>query len=780
MFSIRNILVGAFLLVSIMLCGIVGSLTYSAYSQYKVSQSVNELADLDRALFNVLLNFRSERGDSATALTMSRAAGATSYESVQKARAKVDAAISQALAGSETVATPEIGSAMATTRSMYDRLVAHRKKIDQAITLELEQREKGLDKVTLDLGTEFLNSLEASSLAIEGEMRNLDPSSVALIQIRAQAWAARALGGTGTVVMNGAIAANRGLNPAEVISVTSADAGVDFAWKSVRVLINHPDVAQTLKDELVKADNGYFKGDFAGWRSAIVSKLKAGEPGGVSIDEWRPKVTAALGTIASVASLAMDELNRVAMAHEAAYLQSLIFYSVLLVAAVAIGVAGIVIVVNRVTKPVSALTRSMRQLADGDLSVTIDGASRNDEIGGMASSVAVFREAAIRNKQLEAEAEANRVRSENERVAMQRQAEEEAEARLVQATGTFASAMKRLAAGDMLCEVNEPLAAQFEGLRHDFNTSVRQLREALVSVGGSVDTVTGGSREISDASDDLSKRTEQQAASLEETAAALEEITANVTATSRRTNEARDVVLEARKKADHSGEVVGNAVAAMERIEGSSKQIGQIISVIDEIAFQTNLLALNAGVEAARAGDAGKGFAVVAQEVRELAQRSASAAKEIKQLISNSAVAVSEGVRLVSDTGSGLSQIAELVQSVNIHMDAIATAAQEQSVGLAEVNHAVNHMDQATQQNAAMVEEMSASGAALAQESIKLKELLSQFELGHAASQLRGMGETMRHAASSRPVPQPQAARMRSAPMTHGSAAVAANEWTEF
>ena len=218
----------------------------------------------------------------------------------------------------------------------------------------------------------------------------------------------------------------------------------------------------------------------------------------------------------------------------------------------------------------------------------------------------------------------------------------------------------------------------------------------------------------------------------------------------------------------------------MERIEGSSKQIGQIISVIDEIAFQTNLLALNAGVEAARAGEAGKGFAVVAQEVRELAQRSASAAKEIKQLISNSAIAVSEGVRLVSDTGSGLSQIAELVQSVNIHMDAIATAAQEQSVGLAEVNHAVNHMDQATQQNAAMVEEMSASGAALAQESIKLKELLSQFELGHAASQLRGMGETMRHAASSRPAPQPQAARMRSAPMTHGNAAVAANEWTEF
>ncbi len=148
-------------------------------------------------------------------------------------------------------------------------------------------------------------------------------------------------------------------------------------------------------------------------------------------------------------------------------------------------------------------------------------------------------------------------------------------------------------------------------------------------------TVSSGSKEISDASDNLAKRTEQQAASLEETAAALEEITANVTATSRRTSEARDVVRDASARADHSGQVVRNAVTAMQKIEDSSRQISQIIGVIDEIAFQTNLLALNAGVEAARAGEAGKGFAVVAQEVRELAQRSANAAKEIKGLITN-------------------------------------------------------------------------------------------------------------------------------------------------
>ncbi|WP_377296592.1 methyl-accepting chemotaxis protein [Rhizobium sp. SGZ-381] len=376
---------------------------------------------------------------------------------------------------------------------------------------------------------------------------------------------------------------------------------------------------------------------------------------------------------------------------------------------------------------------AMTDLAGGDSSRSIPFTDRSDEIGHMAQSVEVFRQAAIRNGQLEAEAVTSRQRMEAERAQLQARAEAEAEERLNQATGTLAASLRRLAGGDMVCEIETPLAPQFEDLRADFNTSVRQLRDALLSVGGSVATVTNGSKEISDASDNLAKRTEQQAASLEETAAALEEITANVVATSKRTSEARDVVRDARTRADHSGSVVRNAVSAMQRIEESSHQINQIISVIDEIAFQTNLLALNAGVEAARAGEAGKGFAVVAQEVRELAQRSANAAKEIKALISKSTTAVSEGVKLVSDTGEGLSAIEQLVQTINAHMDAIATAAHEQSTGLAEVNTAVNHMDQATQRNAAMVEEMNAAGAGLAQESVQLSDLLSRFRLSGAA-----------------------------------------------
>ncbi|OLP59752.1 chemotaxis protein [Xaviernesmea oryzae] len=393
---------------------------------------------------------------------------------------------------------------------------------------------------------------------------------------------------------------------------------------------------------------------------------------------------------------------------------------------------GFFVFARSLASVIGNITSTMTKLANGDLAATVEGGNRPDEVGAMARAVQVFKDNALRSRDLEQQAERDRSASEKER---QRtiDADRDRTAAMAQATSGLANGLKRLSSGDLSFQLTERFADDFESLRADFNLAVDQLRRTLSSVADATSSIDGGSREISRSADDLSRRTEQQAASLEQTAAALDQITANVSNSSKRAEEARAVAVQANENARLSGAVVSDAVDAMSKIEQSSNQISSIIGVIDEIAFQTNLLALNAGVEAARAGEAGKGFAVVAQEVRELAQRSAQAAKEIKELIRNSSGEVQSGVKLVSQTGDALKTIEGFIVTINQHMDAIATSAREQSVGLSEVNTAVNQMDQVTQQNAAMVEETNAAGSTLATEAARLKDLVSHFQLGSGA-----------------------------------------------
>ena len=293
----------------------------------------------------------------------------------------------------------------------------------------------------------------------------------------------------------------------------------------------------------------------------------------------------------------------------------------------------------------------------------------------------------------------------------------------------LASALAKLAEKDLNCQIADDLPEAFRQLQHDFNSVVTQLAAAFRNVSHAAEGVRSSSKEIATASNDLSHRAEQQASSLEETAAALNQITTAVGKTAEGARHAKDVVGDARGEAQQSSEIVRQAIEAMGKIEKSSSQIGQIIGVIDEIAFQTNLLALNAGVEAARAGDAGRGFAVVASEVRALAQRSAEAAKEIKGLIHASTAQVSEGVDLVTKTGDALGRIEAKVLEINTVVTDIAAGVQEQATALKEVNSATNQMDQVTQQNAALAEQTTAAGHSLSEESEKLTSLIGQFRL---------------------------------------------------
>ena len=311
------------------------------------------------------------------------------------------------------------------------------------------------------------------------------------------------------------------------------------------------------------------------------------------------------------------------------------------------------------------------------------------------------------------------------------------------AISELAGALRKLSEGDLTKTLDRSFVPSMEQLRQDFNATIHKLSETLTTVGENASAIAAGSRELGDSAESFSRRTEQQAASVEETAAALEEITTTVADSSQRAEEAGRLVAETKRGAEDSGTVVRNAVAAMDQIEKSSREITNIIGVIDDIAFQTNLLALNAGVEAARAGEAGKGFAVVAQEVRELAQRSASAAKEIKALITTSSEHVKNGVGLVGQTGKALEQIVTQVADINGNVAAIVKASKEQTIGLREINAAINSLDQTTQQNAAMVEESTAASLRLAHEADALHTLLAQFRL--AETMIRDIA--IRHAA---------------------------------
>jgi len=323
----------------------------------------------------------------------------------------------------------------------------------------------------------------------------------------------------------------------------------------------------------------------------------------------------------------------------------------------------------------------------------------------------------------------------------QRKAAAEAQARIAQHLGEGLTA---LAMGDLTHRIETIFPAQYEPLRLNYNSAIDRLAEALGQVIGVTASIRNGAAEMNAAAEDLSRRTEGQAATLEETAAALDELTASVRSAAESAASADKSVRNAHREAEESGRVVTDAVDAMGQIERSSRQISQIIGVIDEIAFQTNLLALNAGVEAARAGEAGRGFAVVASEVRALAQRSSAAAREIKELISASSRQVENGVTLVGQAGNTLRAIVDGVTDIAERVSALAQSSREQANGITEINSGVTMLDQVTQQNAAMVEQSTASSQSLHRAAESLATLMQRFRLNGLPTGIEAPQQTMR------------------------------------
>lgn len=407
-----------------------------------------------------------------------------------------------------------------------------------------------------------------------------------------------------------------------------------------------------------------------------------------------------------------------------------IFYIQLAVAALAFATVALLqfLHTGAIRRSLSSLSSSMQRIVDGDCDTPVPGTTGRDEIASMARSTERFRRAALEKRNLELEATASSARTEAE--TLERLTRQQADAESIKAATTaIASALSRLTEGDLQVSLNTPFRPDLEPIRLDVNRLTETLRSVMLEINQSSSSIQANAQQMRSAADDLAKRTEQQAASLEETSAALEQITRTVRISTDRAEGASQMVGNSKEFAESSSKVVADAMAAMERIEAATGEIGKIINVVEEIAFQTNLLALNAGVEAARAGEAGKGFAVVAQEVRELAGRASGAAKDIKALVTRSNSEVQTGVELVKATGEALHRIGDDVLQINEHVSAIVTSAREQFVGLSEINSAIGQMDHTTQQNAAMVEETNASSHTLASDAETLTRLMRQFRV---------------------------------------------------
>jgi len=467
--------------------------------------------------------------------------------------------------------------------------------------------------------------------------------------------------------------------------------------------------------------------------------------------------------------------------------------SIVAVLAILFGCVVAFFIARAISGPLMSLCGAMKELGAGNFDVVLPGLGRKDEIGEIAGAVEEFKVKAAEKAVHEADETLRRQKAEAEaqaEIQAQQAAERtkvaEEQARVVSLIG---DGLRKLSDGDLTFRLTDGFSEAYKQVKDDFNTAMTRLQDTIVAIAAAAKEVAGATAEISSGTTDLSQRTEEQAASLEQTSASMEQLASTVKKNAESAQQANQFAGGTGQVADRGGQLVAQAVNAMARIEESSRKISDIISVIDEIARQTNLLALNAAVEAARAGEAGRGFAVVASEVRSLAQRSSQAAKDIKDLITNSSGQVQEGVELVNRAGASLTEIVDSIKRVAAIVADIAAASVEQSTGIDQVNTALSQMDEATQQNSALVEQSAAAAKTLEQHAGSMDQRVTYFKVAGGA---RGAGvqpvAIEQHKMSAAPKAKPavqartQAAPKRVAMNGSGRAAAAAadTDWKEF
>jgi methyl-accepting chemotaxis protein len=721
---------------------IVVMLSLSAWDSWERLRTANRIASVAEAsgyVFASLHNMRVDRASGFRDLMSDKPVGSPNGLLVQSRRDMMPA-LSSALKALDAVDFPERAAAVSDLAQRIKRLEALHEESAAAFLKPKAARRPGLAQEYFDEIGSFIDVLDKLSTRLVRLIALQDAFVDRLMEVKQLAWVVRSAGGDASVVISNTLS-GRPLPPDALFKYSANASKVDTAWAALEDIAGAMPIPAALAAAMNKAKEDYFSNDYQALRTKVLRALVAGEPPGVTEDQWSPMSVGKQASLLGVAVAALDAAKVHAAEQYSAALSKLVVQLSLWVLATLAAAAMMLMVSRLVSGPLRQIRDAMLKLAGGDFAVVLPGLDRTDEIGAVANAVERFKVLAFEKARSEAEALVRRQQAESEKAQLEAQAQAKAAAERSHAAEEQARAFRslgvglsKLSDGDFTFRLNDEIPLAYAQIKDDFNTAIGRLHEIIQAVADSNREVAGAAGEISSSTDDLSRRIEQQAASLEETSAAMEEISATVKTNAENAQQADQLTNGTRAVADRGGKVVAEAVQAMSRIEESSRQISDIIGVIDEIARQTNLLALNAAVEAARAGDAGRGFAVVASEVRGLAQRSSEAAKNIKSLIANSSERVQEGVGLVNRAGTALTEIVESIKKVADIVADIASASAEQSTGLEQVNRALSEMDEVVQQNSTLVGENTGTAKTLAQQSQAMSDRIAFFRLEAGAA----------------------------------------------
>ena len=723
-----------------------------SWNRLKTANRISEVANISGYMFTALNSLRVDRASTLRDLLAEKQPAAIN-QLIKQSRDTEMPALNSMLAVMATASFPDHDQAVAELGGIIKKYADLQPQTAAAFLQPKAQRPAGLGEEYSKQGIALTEALDAWGSRLVKLISLQDPYVDQLLEIKQLAWAMRnAAGEMSLLVSNGL--GGIAPPPDALLSYMNNHGKFDTAWAAAVDIAARLPATPALTTAIDNMKKDFFGSGYAEQRLKVLKQLIAGEPTGMTVEQWSPMSVSKLSLTLGVATAALDAAKEQAAAQAATAWHDLLMQLVLLVAACALA-GGMMLVVSRhVTGPLGAIQNAMLKLAGGDFDVVLPGLQRKDEIGAVANAVERFKVLAVEKARGEADAAMARQKAEADRHAEAARAEAEVQARAAaerdraaeeqaQAFRTLGDALGRLADGDFTIRLDDEIPDAYAQIKDDFNRAISRLHETIQAVANSTREVANAANEISTATTDLSQRVEEQAASLAQTSASMEEISSTVQTNAKNAQHANELTNSTQGVADRGGKVVAEAVTAMSRIEESSRQISDIITVIDEIARQTNLLALNAAVEAARAGDAGRGFAVVASEVRSLAQRSSEAAKNITDLIAKSSDRVQEGVGLVNRAGTALSEIVASIKQVAGIVAGIATASAEQSTGLDQINKALSQMDDVTQQNSALVEENTATAKTLQHQALDMQSRIASFKLDSGSSQ----GGRRRHAA---------------------------------